>query len=119
MVNLKSYFPFLYSLFLIYILTKEVDQASFGIEINDKLVHLIIYFIFFFAWINIFESYFKNNSLVKLYFFSIIFSSTIEFFQNYLTITRKFEIMDIIFNITGISLAFLIIIIKKSVIKKL
>ena len=96
----------LFTVLIIYLGVAEAEKITItNFQINDKLVHMLIYALFYFLWHNPFVYFFNDNSLVYLFVFTLIFSSSIEIAQKYLTLTRSAEFMDIFFNIIGIVLA--------------
>lgn len=74
----------------------------------DKLFHAVFHCIFTSIWFLSFKI--KNiDNLKKAFFFSIFYGILIEILQQLLTSTRKSDLLDILANIVGAIVGFLII----------
>jgi hypothetical protein len=102
-------FALIYSALIIYLglSESEVISSYSSFKINDKLVHLISYFLFYFLWHNPFNYLFNSKALFYLFIFSFAFGVFIELGQKYLTLTRNAEFLDIAYNLIGIQLAYI------------
>lgn len=77
-------------------------------NVSDKLVHTLAYFLLALNWFLVFKN--KGNELsVKLFVFGLVFlyGIIIEVSQGCLTVNRQFELKDLGANFIGIVLAFL------------
>jgi VanZ family protein len=107
----------LFSVIVIYLGIAEADSININdLYMNDKLVHMFIYVLFYFVWYNSFLYFFKDKAKTYLFVFTLIFSSSIEIAQKYLTLTRNAEFMDIAFNVLGAVIAYTYFNIKKRII---
>ena len=107
----------LFSVIVIYLGIAEADSINItDLQINDKLVHMFIYVLFYFVWYNSFLSFFKDKAMTYLFVFTLIFSSSIEIVQKFLTLTRNAEFMDIAFNVLGAVIAYTYFNFKKRII---
>lgn len=69
----------------------------------DKLFHMIMYFILTMVMLTQYRSLtLKPGNVVWLSLGAFIYGVMIEFMQRYLTQTRGFEVLDIVFNLAGI-----------------
>ncbi|WP_335965583.1 VanZ family protein [Galbibacter sp. PAP.153] len=88
---------------------KVVQEVEHGIEVPDKLVHGVFYFVntlLFFLYFN--KSQIKN-AIVKVSLFSFVYGIIIEVLQYVLPYERSFDLKDIIANSVGILTAIFLI----------
>jgi len=126
-MKIKNNLFFYYRSFLVFLLifivstipAKEIQKVPFFLFPNfDKLVHLGMYFCFYFVLIfDIFKAK-PGFSNVKIYFLAaliaLIYGGVLEIVQYTLTKTRSGDIFDFLFNAAGVLLAAIVwIIIRK------
>ena len=112
----KYYFWLAISWTLFIVIMCLISSANIPkIEISgaDKYVHAIIHILFTFLW---FMSFLKfgiafSKSIFYAFLFSVAFGLLIEILQKTLTTTRQFDIFDIISNISGAVLTYIIVLI--------
>ena len=112
----KYYFWFAISWTLFIVIMCLISSANIPkIEISeaDKYVHALIHILFTFLW---FMSFLKfkiplNKSIFYAFVFSVSFGLLIEILQKTLTTTRQFDVFDIISNILGTVLSYIIVLI--------
>lgn len=77
--------------------------------VSDKLIHLFSYFLLSLSWLLSFYRTVKSLT-VKILIFSLIllYGIIIEVSQGVLTIDRQFDFFDILANLVGIILAFML-----------
>ena len=108
MSKINLIFAFAYSALIIFLGLLESDSISrVGLQLNDKIAHFISFLLFTFLWKNSFTHFFKKKALLYLFIFALIFSVFIEIGQKYLTLSRNAELLDIVFNLLGILLAYI------------
>ena len=84
------------------------DIPNIGVSGADKYVHSAFHFGFTFLW----SSYFWNTqkaivikTVFKVFLVSVAYGILIEFLQGAFTATRKADILDVLANTTGATLA--------------
>ena len=83
----------------------ELSLKNFNL--NDKLMHLLTYFLLCALWIRL--GYIESKVLnLKYIYFIIIIAVFSEILQGTLPINRHFEILDIFANLSGISMSLLL-----------
>ena len=87
----------------------------------DKLGHATFHFGITTLWFLYFNS--KQNgqlrkSVVTAFLFSLVYGFSIEVIQNLFTATRHGDVLDVLANVTGASIAVLLILIIASIAKK-
>ena len=93
----------LYSALIIFLgLSESISSSVVSLDINDKLAHFISYLLFYYLWYNPFCYLFKSKALIYLFVFAFTFGVFIELGQNFLTLTRNAELLDVVSNLTGI-----------------
>lgn len=80
----------------------------------DKIIHIILFAKLFVVWAYP-NSYQKNNTAILFIIWTllIIYGILIEFMQDYWIVNRSFELMDWAADITGASLGWIFVSIKK------
>ncbi len=87
-------------------LVKEVES---GIEVSDKLVHGIFYFVNTILFYCYFKKAGLRNTVIKISLFSFIYGILIEVLQYVLPYERSFDLKDILANSIGILTAIFLI----------
>lgn len=112
----KIFFWFAFSwtaVVLILCLVQLNDVPTVGIQNVDKYVHAFFHFVFTFLWFLFLKEQFKNQYSGKPYvvsfLLSVFFGIAIEIAQGMFTISRKSDVSDILANVTGATLAVLIL----------
>lgn len=81
-------------------------KGLFAIPYADKYAHFGLYFLFMAAILAEHRTMFRNTrQMIMAAFIPFIFGIVIEFLQSGLTLTRKGDILDVIFNSCGIAAA--------------
>jgi len=94
------------------------DSASkFQFPHMDKLIHCLIYFIFYLLVFNTTKVYKLKKSLIISIIFSVGFGILIEVCQPIFTLNRQFEVLDILANAAGVFLMVILINSRSSLIK--
>ena len=108
MSKINLIFALVYSALIIFLGLSESETITVeGLQLNDKLAHFISFLLFTFLWKNSFNYFFEKKALFYLFIFALILSIFIEFGQKYLTLSRNAELLDIVFNLLGILLAYI------------
>ena len=98
------------------------DIPTVSIPNLDKLVHTFFHFIFTILWFLFFKKQVKKKNQLKLlvvaFCFSLLFGIGIEVLQNKLTTTRSGDFFDVLANLTGAILAFVLVLFAKRIRKK-
>lgn len=79
----------------------------------DKLGHITFHFGITFLWFLVFKFKILNENkkaLIKAFLFSFFYGITIEIFQDQFTATRSGDIMDVLANTSGSTLAIIFIV---------
>lgn len=94
-------------------LTSSNNIPQVSILYVDKLVHVFFHFVFTSLWILFFKTKIINSKkfspFLTSFSLSVFFGITIEILQGFFTTTRSADIFDVFANITGASLAVLIL----------
>lgn len=106
-------FSILVSLIILYLSlanAKTFEKAGlFDIPYLDKMVHFGLYFSFMAVIIVEHRIFFDNTrKLISIALIPFFFGSLLEILQAGITTTRSADILDIIFNSTGIACALLV-----------
>lgn len=108
----KIYFwiAFLWTLVVLFLcLTSSGNIPKISVLYIDKLIHIFFHFVFTVLWVLFFkvqiESSKKWKSLFISFMLSFFFGITIELFQELFTTTRSADVFDVLANVTGSSLA--------------
>jgi VanZ family protein len=97
--------------FLILMLCLENEKEIPDIEIKhlDKVVHFVFHFIFSTLWFLYFKKRFlqitNSRLLVSTWLFSLVFGLVIEFLQQQITTTRNADVIDVLSNAIGATVA--------------
>lgn len=101
-----------YSLLLLYVCLVNVNEVVEIPSYNDKLTHLIAYFLFTSVWFLFFYGFqkkTKKQALTRSFIFAIVFGIIIEVLQKVLTEHRQADYKDVIANVIGALIAVIII----------
>ncbi|MBL7560135.1 VanZ family protein [Olleya sp. YSTF-M6] len=101
-----------YSLLLLYVCLVNVNEVVEIPSYNDKLTHLIAYFLFTSVWFLFFYGFqkkTKKQALTRSFIFAIVFGIIIEVLQKVLTEHRQADYKDLIANVIGALIAVIII----------
>ncbi|MGL2962946.1 VanZ family protein [Flavobacterium sp. RSB2_4_14] len=84
---------------------------SFGISGTDKYVHVTFHFVFtllwgYYSWLN--QNKIELKKIVTIVFISFCFGILIEFLQEEFTLTRHADVFDVLANLLGAIIAFLV-----------
>ena len=92
---------------------------SINIPNLDKLAHVFFHFVFTLLWFLFFKKQVKKRNETKLLifscFFSVLFGLTIEIIQAKFTTTRSGDLLDVLANISGAILAFILVLFAKKI----
>lgn len=103
-------------------LTPSNDIPIVNIPNLDKLVHAFFYFVFTILWFLFFKNQVKKKNQLKLLvvaaLFSIVFGIGIEILQDKLTTTRSGDFFDVLANLMGTTIAFVLVLFAKRIRKK-
>ena len=98
-------------------LTPSNDIPTVNIPNLDKLVHAFFHFVFTILWFLFFKKQVKKNNQFKLIIaavcFSLLFGIGIEILQDKLTTTRSGDFFDVLANLTGATIAFVLVLFAK------
>ncbi|UPT69369.1 MAG: VanZ family protein [Flavobacterium sp. JAD_PAG50586_2] len=89
---------------------------SLGVSDADKYVHVTLHFVFVLLWgfySKIKESKIVIPRILKLVVVSILYGLLIEFLQDTFTATRQADIMDVLANFTGATLALIVFVLMR------
>lgn len=85
----------------------EVPEISFNFFIGlDKLVHMLLFICFFLTWS--FTAYYRSRLFWVLCLLGLGYGFLIEFYQFYFVDGRGFEIADVVADVTGCVLGYLL-----------
>lgn len=93
------------------------DLPTVNLKNTDKYVHFTFHFVFTTLWI--LYLIYKKESPINIKIYGIVFLTSlfygigIEFAQDYFTVTRKADILDVCANATGSIIAIIVIIFYK------
>lgn len=105
-----SFITLAYMTLITIISLSNFDSASkFQFPHMDKLIHCLIYFIFYLLVFNTTKVYKLKKSLIISIIFSIGFGILIEVCQPIFTLNRQFEVLDILANTVGVFLMVILI----------
>lgn len=89
----------------------QKDIPDIDIVHFDKFVHFIFHFGFTLLWFLYFKNVFQKSSYkpiaINLWFLSLLFGLIVEFLQQQITDNRSADIIDVLFNAIGASIAVL------------
>ncbi|CAN1573715.1 VanZ-like [Flavobacteriaceae bacterium] len=90
-------------------LVNSNEIPTINIPNLDKFIHTFFHFVFTFVWFLFFRKQFRRDNTVKplmySFVFSFVFGIAIEILQQQITSTRHADILDIVANTTGATLA--------------
>ena len=97
-------------------LVKLNNLPSFGVSGADKYVHFTFHFVFTLLWGYYF--FLKQNKLESkkigiIILISLSYGILIEFLQEVFTTTRHADIFDVLANLTGATMAYLLFVLLK------
>jgi VanZ family protein len=100
-------------------LVSSSDIPTIDIPNLDKCIHTFFHLVFTFVWFLFFSKQLQNDTIFKPLMYSVVlsvvFGITIEILQNLITTTRSADVLDIVANMVGSTLAiFVIVILNKS-----
>ena len=81
---------------------------SLGSSFDDKIYHLIAYFIFAFLWVTYFKSSRKKYSVLITFFCTLLFGVVLELMQHQLNPNRTYDTYDLMANCLGVIIGTLI-----------
>jgi len=114
----SSFLTLAYMTLITIISLSNFDNApKFSFVHMDKLIHCIIYFIFYFLVFNTTKVYKLKKSLIISIIFSVGFGILIEICQPIFTLYRQFDVLDILANTAGVFLMVILINSRNSLIK--
>lgn len=100
-------------------LTPSNDISTVNIPNLDKLVHAFFHFVFTILWFLFFKKQVKKKNQFKLLVvavcFSLLFGIGIEILQDKLTTTRSGDFFDVLANLTGATIAFVLVLFAKRI----
>jgi len=95
---------------------KNIPQIN--IPYIDKVIHAIFHLVFTTLWFLYFKKKLSSSNNVKpllwSFVFSLLFGISIELMQQYITLTRSADIIDVLANTVGAILAVVAIIVLNS-----
>lgn len=116
----------LWTAFVTYLcLVQSSDLPVINIPNLDKYIHVFFHFVLTFVWFLFFRKQFKLDAIFSALFFSFIvsflFGITIEILQQLVTTTRSADVLDVIANLIGATLAVIVCVIfeKYNILKKI
>jgi len=81
------------------------------IENVDKFVHFIFYFVLTaLVYIYLINKYIKSQAIVYAIVFCVFYGMIIEVLQEAITVNRKMELLDVLYNCSGVLIASLLIV---------
>lgn len=103
----------LYLGFITYASLTTIESVGVDIAYADKFIHLFIYALFVVLLTFLLVNFKISHALVKAVCIALIYGTVIEVLQDKLTVSRHFDVLDILANVIGSLLAALIFILKK------
>lgn len=82
---------------------------SFGTDYDDKLYHILAYFLLILIWFVALEGTISKKQIYHLAIYCTAFGIIIEALQGKLTVDRVGDLLDIIANIIGVVLGAVLI----------
>lgn len=93
---------------LFFCLENAKDIPQINIPYIDKVVHAIFHFVFTTLWFLYFKKKLSSSNIVQpltwSFVFSLLFGISIELMQQYITLTRSADVIDVLANTVGASL---------------
>jgi len=103
---------------LFFCLENAKDIPQINIPFIDKVVHAIFHFVFTTLWFLYFKKKLSSSNIVQpltwSFVFSLLFGISIELMQQYITLTRSADAIDVLANSLGASLAIVAILLLNS-----
>lgn len=103
---------------LFFCLENANNVPRIDIPYIDKVVHAIFHLVFTTLWFLYFKKRISGSNNVKpliwSFIFSLLFGISIELMQQYITLTRTADIIDVLANTVGASLAVISIVLLNS-----
>jgi VanZ family protein len=100
-------------------LTPSNNIPSINIPNLDKLAHAFFHFVFTLLWFLFFKKQVKKRNETKLLvfscLFSVLFGLAIEIIQAKFSPTRSGELLDVLANLSGAILAFILVLFIKKI----
>ena len=94
-------------------LIKSSDVPQVSIPNLDKVVHAFFHFVFTSLWFLVFKKQFSVGSISKAlvisFIVSLFFGISIEILQELFTTTRHADVFDVLANVSGATLAVIVI----------
>ena len=94
---------------LFFCLIKSSDIPKVNIQNLDKVIHAFFHFVFVLLWFLFFKKKFNSTNSFKplaiSFVFSFIFGIIIEMLQQFFTTTRTGDLLDVLANLSGATLA--------------
>lgn len=108
------YAALLWSALIIFVcLINSSDIPQVAIPYLDKVMHAGMHFVFTLLWFFYFKNKIGSLKNFKLLLISLVlsllFGITIELMQKFFTVTRNADIFDVIANLSGASMAVIVI----------
>lgn len=99
---------------LFFCLIKSSDIPQIEIPNLDKVIHAFFHFVFIWLWFLFFKKKLMSsnnyNLLAITFVFSLILGVVIEMIQQFFTVSRSGDPLDVLANIFGAALAFISIV---------
>ena len=89
------------------------NLPNFGVSGMDKYIHFTFHFVFTLLWTSYFFTLQKElliKSVFKVFYVSVSYGILLEFLQSALTTTRKGDVMDVLANTTGATVAVILLV---------
>ncbi|MBF2709357.1 VanZ family protein [Flavobacterium soyangense] len=104
-----------WTLIILYLcLIKASDIPKINVPNFDKAVHAFLHFIFTLLWFFYFKKKIGSLKIYELLIVSLVlsffFGIAIELMQRYFTTTRTADVFDVIANLSGASIAVIVIV---------
>jgi glycopeptide antibiotics resistance protein len=103
---------------LFFCLENAKDIPQINIPYIDKVIHAIFHFVFTTLWFLYFKKKMSPNNnvrpLVWSFVFSLLFGIAIELMQQYITLTRNADVIDVLANTAGACLAVVAVVLLNS-----
>ena len=101
-------------LILVSCLIQSNEIPKVTIENLDKIVHTFFYFVFTTLWFFYFKNHLNSSNNFKplaiSFVLSFFYGITIELVQGYFTTTRSADVLDVLANLSGATLAIIVIV---------
>ena len=98
---------------LFFCLENAQNIPQINIPYIDKVIHAIFHFVFTTLWFLYFKKKFSSTYMIRVlsiaWIASLFFGIAIELIQEYVTTTRKADVIDVLANTTGATFAVLLL----------